>query len=91
MSKGLEKLQAYRDESGRRIYAAGAVQQLGRDSFLVASESSADVYNVTLLDGSYSCQCKDFEIRGAYLKCKHICAVREMINQSEDLYVSCFY
>lgn len=79
MSKGLETLQQYRNESGRRIYEAGLVNPNGL-IFHVRSESDENTeYDIEDVEGGFICSCPDHAKRGNILTCKHIKAVEEFI------------
>ena len=79
MSKGLETLQEYRNESGRRIYEAGLVNPNGI-IFHVRSESDINTeYDIEDSDSGFTCNCPDFQKRGDILVCKHIRSVEYFI------------
>lgn len=84
MSKGLETLQQYRNESGKRIYEAGLVNPNGL-IFHVRSESDSSIeYDIEDSESGFTCSCPDYEKRGQYLRCKHICSVEEFILHYEE-------
>ena len=78
MNTGAQKLQLFRIESGRRLFDAGMVG-VDVNNYVCKSDSDpTQEYKITLSHEfrGLQCDCKDFENRGSFLDCKHICAVR---------------
>ena len=72
----LKNFSSWRDERAKAILEQGEPSQIDEFTYLVPSQNSERKYKVTHID-SYSCECKDFEIRcrGKGLYCKHIKAI----------------
>ncbi len=77
---GLQKLQEYRNKSGKSLFESGNVGiGLDQNNYVVQSESDPLVeytIKITMDYRGLKCDCKDFETRGQWLECKHICGVR---------------
>jgi transposase len=69
-----------RKERGRAIAAQNKIRKTPRGGYLVPSQSGQGKYAVTDADAQARCTCPDFELRGE--PCKHIWAVRIVIQQS---------
>jgi hypothetical protein len=75
---GIQKLQEYRNKSGRSLFESGHVG-IDIENYVVQSESDPLVEYVVKVTVDYrglKCDCKDFETRGKWLECKHCMAVR---------------
>ncbi len=72
----IKNFSEWRNERAKAILEIAEPQILDEFTYLVPSQNSERKYKVTHLD-SYSCECKDFEIRcrGKGLYCKHIKAI----------------
>ena len=72
----LKNFSSWRDERAKAILEQGEPSQIDEFTYLVPSQNSERKYRVTHID-SYSCECKDFELRcrGKGLYCKHIKAI----------------
>ena len=73
----LKNLSQIRDLRAKQILEKGNPEVLDENTYLVPSQfDSNKKYQVTHFD-SYSCNCKDFELRckGKGLYCKHIKAI----------------
>jgi hypothetical protein len=83
MSIGLEKLQNFRNESGKRMYEAGFVvgHNAERTLVLIKSESSDMIYEVNFLGGSSVCECMDYNRMSKVVKCKHEMAARYFLEE----------
>jgi hypothetical protein len=83
MSIGLEKLQNFRNESGKRLYEKGHVVGFNAEKtlFLVKSESSNDIYEVNLLENNSVCECPDYNRMSKVVKCKHEMSVQYFLEE----------
>lgn len=72
----IKNFSSWRDERAKAILEQGEPSRIDEFTYLVPSQNSERKYKVTHID-SYSCECKDFEIRcrGKGLYCKHIKAI----------------
>ena len=71
-----------REQRGQEIAAKPGIRKTPRGGYLVPSQSGQGKYAVTDADTQARCTCADFELRGE--PCKHIYAVRIVIQQSFD-------
>jgi len=75
---GIQKLQEFRNKSGRSLFEAGHVG-IDLENYVVQSESDPLTEYRIFITVDYrglKCDCKDFSNRGDWLDCKHIMAVR---------------
>ncbi len=73
----LKSFSRLREQRAKQILEQGNPEVLDENTYIVPSQfDSSKKYEVTHLD-SYSCNCKDFELRckGKGLYCKHIKAI----------------
>jgi len=72
----LKNFSEWRNERAKAILKKGEPQVIDEFTYLVPSQNSDRKYHVTHID-SYSCDCKDFEMRckSKGLYCKHIKAI----------------
>ena len=75
MEAATEMKSDVRDERARAIAAqTGGVEEMDDGTYAVRSQSSGKRYRVDSVKGT--CSCKDFELRGPEVRCKHLRAVR---------------
>lgn len=72
----IKNFSEWRNERAKAILEKGNPESIDEFTYLVPSQNSDKKYKVTHID-SYSCECKDFQLRchGKGLYCKHIKAI----------------
>jgi|TARA_B110000263_G_C15173782_1_gene448186 predicted nucleic acid-binding Zn finger protein len=76
-----------RNQRARTIAIADGVIRKSEDVWIVQSQSGSHQYQVVNWGDRYTCNCKDFRIRGRRENCKHIKALEYLLlkNKYGDL------
>jgi predicted nucleic acid-binding Zn finger protein len=76
-----------RNQRARTIAIANGVTRKSEDVWIVQSQSGNQQYQVVNWGDRYTCNCKDFRIRGRRENCKHIKALEYLLlkNKYGDL------